>query len=241
MHVHQIVDMECGSNVGNDQEMRLLVIAIGITLLVGVACEAGDGQSVATTETPSATTQRPQPTATSVPQGFARSNPAPYGTSVVHDEMEVTVLDVVTTHQLKIGFRILPKELADPSIYRGLTGAGEQHHEGLLIKVRVRNLASQDASRMYSSNHFRLTGERGIIYEIGRTPMKGGYLGAGEFFGGATVDGWIMQQFDESDRGPILIYSPPLLGSSYYALCKENATRTRRDCTTDGAEGRASR
>ena len=209
---------------------------------MGVACEAGDGQNVATIGTPIATTQRPQPTATSIPQGFVRSNPAPFGTSVVHDDMEVTVLDVITTHQLKVGFRVLPKELADQSIYRGLTGDPvEQHHEGLLIKVKLRNLASQDARRTYSSTHFRVTGERGLIYEIGRTPAKGAYLGTGEFFGGATVDGWIMQQFHESDRGPILIYSPPLLGSSYYSLCKEGASRTRRDCTTDGAEGRASR
>ena len=188
-------------------------------LLAGTACEVEDEQFLATTETPFATTPRPQPTATSVPQGFARSNPAPFGVSVVHNDMEVTVLDVMTLGELKMGSRKLPKELASPEIYEGIVGDPvDQDHTGLFVKVKLRNLIPKDESRRYSYTHFRLTGERGIIYKIEFSPTEGGYLGTGEFFGGATITGWILQQYHESDGKLVLIYSPLLAGSSYYSL-----------------------
>ena len=155
------------------------------------------------------------PTATSEPQqGFVRSNPVPYGTSLTHNEMQITVLDVITSSQIRSGSKEVPGGIAGIRVH----GELDEDHEVVLIRVRLLNLAPSNETKSYSPVHFRVAGSRGTIYDEWFTPDGGSYLQSGEFFGGSTVTGWILQQFHESDRNLVLIYSPPFAGSSYYSL-----------------------
>lgn len=147
-------------------------------------------------------------------QGFVRSRPAPFGVSVTHDDMRITVLDVVTTAQVKAGSREWPDELRGIRVY----GDVDEDHEGVVIKVRLRNLVPPDETKSYSPIQFRVTGSRGVIYDKWFNTDGGGYLESGEFFGDTVATGWIIQQYHKSDRELLLIYSPPLAGSSYYSL-----------------------
>ena len=142
------------------------------------------------------------------PLGTGRTNPVPYGASFTHNDIEVTILEVAR----------LAKE---GSFFPGLAlrKAPDEGNHYIGIKLRLRNVGDQNETRSYSKDFFRVTGELGFVYDEVRTPEVGEFrLYRGEFFGGGEITGVIALQVPARVSELVLIYSPPLLGSSYYSL-----------------------
>ena len=129
-------------------------------------------------------------------------NPYPAGRSMTHDGIEVTVLEVRRDYPKDVMF-FAPKE----------------GHEWVTVTLRLRNTSdSSGSTKHYNAWHFRITGDKGVIYGHDVTPSTGAMLNSGEFFGGSEVTGDIVHQVQTDDTGLVLIYSAPLRGSRYLAL-----------------------
>lgn len=147
------------------------------------------------------TQPKPSPTYNPLRAGKDKLAPTPYGQPVIHHDIEVVVTDVV----------------------RGWSGGGpfinlDPDHEWVVVSLQLRNLGAANKTKRYNPLEFRLTGARGVIYDKWLTPDSASPLGSGEFFGGATVTGSIIQQVHTQDTDLVLIYSPPFQGSRYLSL-----------------------
>ena len=137
--------------------------------------------------------------------GATRSNPVPRGSSVTHENIEVTIFEMV---------RGWDQENSD-SIFASPPDDG---YEWVVVRLLLRNVGEKDLTENYSSTSFRITGARGVIYDELFTPDTNIPLGSGEFFGGGEVVGDIVQQVHVDDDDLVLIYSPIFEGSTYLSL-----------------------
>lgn len=151
-------------------------------------------------------TATPKPTATPNPRtlGRNRRNPAPLGTSVIHADLEVKVLRFRRNYPRSSSYT-RPKE----------------GHEWVTVTLQIRNVSNNvDRTRRYSSWHFRITGDNGLIYEDTLISKADNPLGSGEFFGGAEITGEVVREIQKDDTGLILMFSPTFEGTRYLALEK---------------------
>ena len=156
--------------------------------------------------TPGAVTTQTWP----VPQiGAGRTNPVPYGDSLTHDDMEVTVPEVSR----------LAKE---GTFFSGLSlrEAPRKGYHYVAIKLRLRNVGDRNETRTYSKDHFWVTGNLVFVYGEVISPESGEFqLDRGEFFGGGEITGAIAVEIPSVDDQLVLIYSPPFSSNaSYYSL-----------------------
>ena len=147
---------------------------------------------------------KPSPIPTPIPSGKTRSEPVPYGYSIFHSGIEITVMDVTRGVDLSNAFSSL-----------------DEGHEWVVVKLRLVNPGSPDKTQTYNTIDFRVVGKRGVIYDDWLfAPVTDTPLGSGEFFGGGDVVGDIVQQVHKDDGELVLIYSPSFQGSRYLSLYK---------------------
>ena len=79
--------------------------------------------------------------------GRLRTNPLPFGKTINHSGMAVTVLET--------------NRGVTPS---GLFSSPEEAHEWIEVKLWLKNRGSRDETRNYHTSDFRIVGTRGIIY-----------------------------------------------------------------------------
>ena len=143
------------------------------------------------------------------PLGTGRTNPVLYGTAFAHNGMELTILEVGRLAQ-------------EGTFFPGLS-LRKAPREGcyyVAIKLRLRNVGDPNESRVYSEDHFWVTGKLGFVYSEVFSPDSGELqLGRGEFFGGGEITGAMVVEIPSDDDQLVLIYSPPFsAGTSYYSL-----------------------
>ena len=191
--------------------IALVVIVLWWFVLIGSLLSAGESTdtpvSIATAQAePNAAVagQMPVSTPTLDPKsiGKERISPAPLGVSVVHSNLEITVLDVQRDYQAE-----------------GVFSQPEDEHEWVVATLRIRNVSGDaNETKTYNDLEFRMVGDLGNIYDDIFTPSTDMPLGSGEFFAGAEVIGDVVRQVRKDDAGLILIFSPPFQGSRYLSL-----------------------
>ncbi len=142
------------------------------------------------------------------PVGTGRTNPVPYGSSFIHDGMEVTILE---------SRRLAKEGRFFPGLSLEEARAG-YHYIG--IKLRLRNVSDRNETRTYSKDHFWIVGGLGFVYdEVHSAEGSELYLGRGEFFGGGEITGAIGVEIFSDDDQLVLIYAPPSSSDvSYYSV-----------------------
>ena len=177
----------------------LLGLLLLIVLIVALASGGGsDETEVSVAEHSSGGAQA---TVEQVPDGKARTEPLPRGYSITHNDFKLTVLDGSYS-----------------SSEGGIFASLKEDHVWAIVKLRLEAVGSADNTNSYSTFDFRLVGDMGTIYNDWFTASTEGDLGSGEVFGGAVVEGTVVQQVHKDDANLILIYSPVLKGSRYLAL-----------------------
>ena len=182
-----------------------ILLVVGIIFLA--VSSADDDSSIVTSSSESTSIAQAAP-ASSTPDprkvGKDRTTPVPFGDSVIHSDLEITVLEVQRNHPTDTGPFTKPKE----------------GHEWVTVTLRIRNVSGKATqTKRYYSSDFRITGDRGTIYNGSVFEAKTDTpLGSGEFFGGAEVVGDVTRQVHEDDTGLVLIFSPAFQGSRYLSL-----------------------
>ncbi len=192
---------------------NLIALVVIILWLVLIGSLLSGGESI---DTPvSNATAQAQPNAAIAGQGPAstptpdprsmgkeRTSPAPLGVSVIHSNLEITVLEVQRDYQAG-----------------GLFSEPEDEHEWVVATLQIRNVSGDaNNTETYNDLEFRMAGDLGNIYDDIFTPSTDMPLGSGEFFDGAEVIGDVVRQVRKDDAGLILIFSPPFEGSRYLSL-----------------------
>ncbi|MCA9936552.1 MAG: DUF4352 domain-containing protein [Ardenticatenaceae bacterium] len=155
------------------------------------------------TNTPLPTaTPTPKPSAT--PDGRSREQAAPPGFTVVSEDMALGVAQVSEPTQ----DYLQRANMFNPS--------PEQGNRTLMVTVAATCLKdANDTCAIYPSD-FELFGSAGIIHRriinIVSVPDE---LDDVEFFGGATVEGWLAFEVDRDETDLILTYEP-LFGTQVY-------------------------
>jgi hypothetical protein len=164
------------------------------------------------TPTPRPPTPTPKPTPTPTPSGLTRYDPIPMGDSVVADnKLRLTVLRV----EHDAWPRIYEANMFNPEPGEGM--------EYIIVTIRVTNLAAPSDTRIVSEFHFRVTGERGIVYSQPFVVLERKELNA-EFYGGVTIEGEMPFEVGQGEKNLVLIYDPGL-GSTARYLSLENSQK----------------
>jgi beta propeller repeat protein len=87
--------------------------------------------------------------------------------------------------------------------------------EYIIVTIRVTNLAAPSDTRIVSELHFRVTGERGIVYSQPFVVLERKELNA-EFYGGITIEGEIPFEVGQGEKNLVLIYDPGLGSTARY-------------------------
>jgi len=144
-------------------------------------------------------------TPTSVPIGLSRDNPAPLGQPVVADnKIEITVLGIERNAWAKIQ-QINP---FNPEPEEGM--------EYIIITLRVRNLGDPAKTKLVSPWHFRVVGERGVIYKLPFFLDLEKELSEAELFGGGVIEGQLGFQVGQGEKNLVLIYDSGLDTTARY-------------------------
>lgn len=143
----------------------------------------------------------PLPTSTPVPNGKSRAEPLPRGYSITHDDFKVTVLDISYS-----------------SSEGGIFTALKENHVWATVKLRLEAVGDSDKTFSYHTWNFRIVGDMGVIYDDKLIASTDDDLGSGEVFGGAVIEGNVVQQVHKDDANLILIFAPAFKGSRYLAL-----------------------
>lgn len=171
------------------------------------------------TPTPRPPTPTPKPTPTPRPSGLTRYDPIPMGESVVADnKLRLTVLRV----EHDAWPRIYEANMFNPEPGEGM--------EYIIVTIRVRNLAAPTDTRIVSEFHFRVTGERGIIYNQPFVVLERKELNA-EFYGGVTIEGEIPFEVGQGEKNLVLIYDPGLASTARYLSLGNSQKRSAATAT----------
>ena len=181
-------------------------LAILALVFASLACGSSDSSVVVnppSEEEESISQQEP----TKQPEvGTARSNPAPVGSEVIVDDMAIEILDVIRPANdiIKAGnmFNTEP----------------ESDQEYVLVELQVTCKKSVDDQCSISSFwNISLIGSSGIAYDP-EWLVSGveGLLESIDFYGDATVSGYIPFIIKQSDTNLVLVYEPMLFGDTVY-------------------------
>jgi hypothetical protein len=136
------------------------------------------------------------------------------GESVVADnKLQLTVLTV----ERDAWTRIHEANMFNPEPGEGM--------EYIIVTIQVRNLAAPTDTRIVSEFHFRVTGDRGIVYSQPFVVIERKELNA-EFFGGATIEGQIPFEVGQEEKNLVLVYDPGLGSTVRYLSLGNSQSRS---------------
>ena len=176
---------------------------LGLLLLIVIIVALVSGGGNDETEVSVAENASEGGTATEVrvPDGKKRTNALPRGYSITHDGFKVTVLDVSYSS-------------SEGEIFSTL----KEDNVWAIVKLRLEAVGDPNKTYSYNTLEFRIVGDKGTIYDDWFTPSTDDALGSAEVFGGAVVEGNVVQQVHKDDTNLILIFAPAFKGSRYLAL-----------------------
>jgi hypothetical protein len=102
--------------------------------------------------------------------------------------------------------------------------------EYIIVTIQIRNLAAPTDTRIVSEFHFRVTGERGIIYSQPFVVMERKELNA-EFYGGVTIEGEILFEVGQGEKNLVLVYDPGLGSTARYLSLGNSQKRSAATAT----------
>ena len=183
-------------------QLKILIALIFIAILT-IAC----GSSKEVTVKPSGGSAN-EPGSTAVeatkPVGTARSNPAPKGSIITADKMDFSVIETIRP--------------ADDIVMAGnqFNTKPEEGFQYVFVKIQVTCTKGADETCSVSPVSFKMIGNEGIAYDS-EWILSGveGLLDSKEFYGGATVTGYVGFIVKSADTSLILTYNP-LFGDDFY-------------------------
>lgn len=137
--------------------------------------------------------------------GEERANPAPLGETLVTDNWEVTILEVVRANEALVLVQEANQfnEAPDPGM------------EYIAVRARVRNIASDDEPEDISDSYFRLVDEMNVEYDTPSVVEPEPQLDIALYPGG-EYEGWVVLQTSEGSTTPTVVFLPPFSFSEYY-------------------------
>jgi hypothetical protein len=131
--------------------------------------------------------------------GATRAGPAPLGTTVVSEEWELTVLEVLRGADAA-------ERITEANQFNEDAPEGQEY---LIARVSARYLGNgdPDAASGIDQNSFKVTGASNVIYDrpsvVPPEPALDTYL-----FPGGQVEGWVVVQAPVGEAGLTLVYEP---------------------------------
>ena len=154
-----------------------------------------------------------------VADGKARTNPLPRGSSLTHNELNLTVMDVSYSSEQNGSFAPL-----------------EADHVWAIVKLRLEAVGDPNKAYGFNTIDFRLVGDKGVIYHDWVEAPKSD-MGSGEFFGGANMEANVVRQVHEEDGNLVLIFSPAFQGQRFLALESAPVSKNGAHAEVDGVSG----
>jgi len=181
-----------------------VVFMLFVIVVVTIACGSSDEVTVKPGGSDSNGTQPTEAVKEEEPVGTVRSNPAPKGYVITADNMDFEILETIRP--------------ADEIVMAGnqFNTKPEEGYQYLFIKLQVKCNKSTDDTCSVSPFNFEMIGDEGIIYSA-EWMLAGveGMLETKEFYGGATVSGYVAFVVKASDSALVFTYDP-LLGDNFY-------------------------
>ncbi len=180
-------------------------LAILGLILTSIACGSSENSVVVNQSSEEEAPSQQEPT--DLPDvGTTRSNPAPVGSEVIVDDLALKIISITRP--------------ADDIIKAGnmFNTEPESDQEYVLIELQITCKKSMDDQCNISSYwNISLIGSSGIAYdpEWLVTGVEG-LLESVEFYGDATVSGYIPFIIKQSDTNLVLVYEPLLFGDTVY-------------------------
>lgn len=137
--------------------------------------------------------------------GRSRENPAPLGETVVTDDWEFTVLEVVRGNNA-LTMAQEANQFNDPP---------EPGTEYVAVKVRVRNISLEDQPVDVSGGFFSLVDDSNVEYEPPSVVDPEPALDIALYPGG-EYEGWVILQAGEGNAGLVAVVSPLFSFEEYY-------------------------
>lgn len=137
--------------------------------------------------------------------GEDRSDPAPLAETMVTDDWEVTVLEVVRGDEALALVQEANRfnEPPDPGM------------EYVAVRLRIRNIGSDDEPADIFDSSFRLVDESNVEHDLPSVVEPEPSLDIALYPGGVH-EGWVVLQTSEGSANPIAVFSPPFSFSEYY-------------------------
>ena len=138
--------------------------------------------------------------------GTARSNPAPVGSEVIADDMAFIVTGAI---------RPATNFIMDGNMFNSEPEPGQEY---IMVELSVTCMKSIDESCTISPFwNISLIGSAGIKYDA-ESFVAGvdGLLESTEFYGEATVSGYLPFIVNEGETNLILVYEPMIYGDTFY-------------------------
>lgn len=215
-HVEIFKEQEVNPPVKKSHRKRNLLIVAALTpflcfclMLAGIPGSSGS-TATRTASVPSATggptstpTKTPLPTATytpeptSPPDGSSREQAAPSGYTAISDDLAIGVVSVSepTSNYLKQANRFNP--------------GPEDGNRLLFVQVEATCLKESSRTCIIDPSDFEIFGSAGIVHRrIINIVGVPGELDDVEFFGGASIPGWLAFEVGNDEEDIILTYEP---------------------------------
>ncbi len=131
--------------------------------------------------------------------GATRSGPAPLGTTVVSEEWEITLLEVLRGADAA-------QRITEANQFNDAAPEGQEY---LIARVSARYLGAGDPDNAagIDQNAFKVTGASNVIYDrpsvVAPQPALDAYL-----FPGGQVEGWVVVQAPAGEAGLTFVYEP---------------------------------
>lgn len=129
--------------------------------------------------------------------GRKREDPAPFGETVITDDWEVTVIEVMRGEEAW-------DKLLEASEYKE---APAEAMEYVLVKIRARNISTEDADAFISGSLFQ-------VADSEKEPLEPPSVHDPEpplalrLFPGGQAEGWMTHQVQEGEGGLVLVFGP---------------------------------
>ena len=129
--------------------------------------------------------------------GLSREEPAAIGETVITEDWEITVLEVLRGEAAWQAIKAADK-YSDPP---------EEGREYVVAKIAARNISIKDIASEISGNRFRATGSANVLYEHPWESAPKPPLDADLFPGGKT-EGWVIAQVAVGESDIMLRFAP---------------------------------
>ncbi len=131
--------------------------------------------------------------------GTDRNNPAPLGETVVSEDWQVTILEVIRGEEALA--MIMEANEFNESPAEGM--------EYILARVHVRYISTIDGSMYIDSTDFQATGDKNVLYEVLFVVEPEPILDI-PLFPSGEYEGWIVMQASQGETGLLAVYNPLL-------------------------------